>query len=56
MSKTAHECGSDRIAEAVAFLDTDIVINVQGDEPFIDKTSLSQLIEVFKEDVNKEID
>ena len=56
MSKTAHECGSDRIAEALAFLDTDIVINVQGDEPFIDKTSLSQLIEVFKEDVNKEID
>ena len=56
MSKTAHECGSDRIAEAVAFLDTDIVINVQGDEPFIDKTSLSHLIEVFKEDVNKEID
>ena len=56
MSKTAHECGSDRIAEAVAFLDTDIVINVQGDEPFIDKTSLSQLIEVFKEDLNKEID
>jgi 3-deoxy-manno-octulosonate cytidylyltransferase (CMP-KDO synthetase) len=29
---------------------------VQGDEPFIDKTSLSQLIKVFKEDVNKEID
>ncbi|MDC1465465.1 3-deoxy-manno-octulosonate cytidylyltransferase [Polaribacter sp.] len=56
MSKTAHECGSDRIAEAVAFLDADIVINVQGDEPFIDKTSLSQLIEVFIKDVNKEID
>ena len=56
MSKTAHQCGSDRIAEAVEFLDADIVINVQGDEPFIDKTSLSQLIEVFKEDVNKEID
>jgi len=56
MSKTTHECGSDRIAEAVEFLDADIVINVQGDEPFIDKTSLSQLIEVFKEDVNKEID
>ena len=56
MSKTAHECGSDRIAEAVKFLDADIVINVQGDEPFIDKNSLYQLIEVFKEDVNEEID
>jgi 3-deoxy-manno-octulosonate cytidylyltransferase (CMP-KDO synthetase) len=56
MSKTAHECGSDRIAEAVAFLDADIVINVQGDEPFIDKLSLSKLIAVFKEDVKEEID
>jgi 3-deoxy-manno-octulosonate cytidylyltransferase (CMP-KDO synthetase) len=56
MSKTAHECGSDRIAEAVVFLDADIVINVQGDEPFIDKLSLSKLIAVFKEDVKKEID
>lgn len=56
MSKTAHECGSDRIAEAVEFLDADIVINVQGDEPFIDKISLSKLIKVFQEDTNKEID
>ena len=30
MSKTAHECGSDRIAEAVAFLEADIVINVHA--------------------------
>ena len=56
MSKTAHECGSDRIAEAVEFLDADIVINVQGDEPFIDKISLSKLIKVFQGDTNKEID
>jgi 3-deoxy-manno-octulosonate cytidylyltransferase (CMP-KDO synthetase) len=56
MSKTTHECGSDRIAEAVAFLEADIVVNVQGDEPFIDKISLSKLIAVFRADVKKEID
>ncbi|WP_438988594.1 3-deoxy-manno-octulosonate cytidylyltransferase [Polaribacter sp.] len=56
VSKKEHECGSDRIAEAVTDINTDIVINVQGDEPFIDKTSLSKLIEVFKADTKKEID
>ena len=55
-SKKEHECGSDRIAEAVTDINTDIVINVQGDEPFIDKTSLSKLIEVFKADTENEID
>ncbi|NCT09450.1 MAG: 3-deoxy-manno-octulosonate cytidylyltransferase [Flavobacteriia bacterium] len=56
MSKKEHECGSDRIAEAVEFMDVDIVINVQGDEPFIDVVSLSKLIEAFKNDANNEID
>ena len=56
MSKKEHDCGSDRIAEAVADLAVDIVINVQGDEPFIDEISLSKLIDVFKNDAHKEID
>lgn len=56
MSKKEHECGSDRIAEAVVDIDADIVINVQGDEPFIDEVSLSKLIDVFKKDAKKEID
>jgi 3-deoxy-manno-octulosonate cytidylyltransferase (CMP-KDO synthetase) len=56
MSKKEHECGSDRIAEAVEFLDIDIVINVQGDEPFTDKESLQKLIDVFKDDDEKNID
>ena len=56
MSKENHESGSDRIAEAVADMDVDIIINVQGDEPFIDKESLKKTIEVFKADDNKEID
>lgn len=56
MSKKEHECGSDRIAEAVEFMDIDVVINVQGDEPFTDRESLVKLIEVFKNDTKKEVD
>ncbi len=56
MSIKEHECGSDRIAEAVENIEADIVINVQGDEPFIDEVSLSKLIDVFKKDDKKEID
>lgn len=56
MSIKEHESGSDRIAEAVSNLDVDIVINIQGDEPFIDKDSLSKLIQVYKTDSKGEVD
>lgn len=56
MSQKEHECGSDRIAEAVENMDVDIVVNVQGDEPFTEVASLSKLIEVFKNDANREVD
>ena len=56
MSIKEHECGSDRIAEAVEFMDVDIVVNVQGDEPFTEVDSLKKLIKVFKEDKEKEVD
>lgn len=51
-----HESGSDRIAEAVENLDVDIVINVQGDEPFIDTDPLAKVIEIFKNDLDKQVD
>ena len=50
MSKRSHESGSDRIAEAVADLDIDLVVNVQGDEPFVKREPLEQLLQVFKEE------
>lgn len=56
MSIKEHDCGSDRIAEAVENLDIDVVINVQGDEPFTDCESLKKLIDVFKDDNDKKID
>ena len=56
MSRKEHDCGSDRIAEAVECLDIDIVINVQGDEPFTEVESLKKLIQVFKEDLSHQVD
>ena len=56
MSIKQHESGSDRIAEAVENMDVDVVINVQGDEPFINKKPLEELIEVFKNDSEKKVD
>lgn len=48
MSKREHESGSDRIAEAVAGMDADIVLNVQGDEPFVHKETLAKLLNAFE--------
>jgi 3-deoxy-manno-octulosonate cytidylyltransferase (CMP-KDO synthetase) len=56
MSIKEHESGSDRIAEAVENIEVDVVVNVQGDEPFIDKKPLEELIEVFKKDTDKKVD
>ena len=56
MSIKEHESGSDRIAEAVENMEVDIVVNVQGDEPFIDTAALEKLIEVYKNDTEKKVD
>ena len=50
MSITTHESGSDRIAEAVVNMDVDIIVNVQGDEPFVNKEMLQKLIAAFKDE------
>lgn len=47
MSKQAHESGTDRIAEAVESLDADVILNVQGDEPFVSASPLASLLSVF---------
>jgi 3-deoxy-manno-octulosonate cytidylyltransferase (CMP-KDO synthetase) len=47
MSKRTHESGSDRIAEAVEGLDVDIVVNVQGDTPFVKRDPLEKLLRQF---------
>ena len=56
MSIKEHESGSDRIAEAVENIDADVVINVQGDEPFINGEPLAKVIEVFRNDFQNQVD
>jgi 3-deoxy-D-manno-octulosonate cytidylyltransferase len=48
MSRQEHESGSDRIAEAARDLDVDLIVNVQGDEPFVKKQPLEELLSVFE--------
>jgi 3-deoxy-manno-octulosonate cytidylyltransferase (CMP-KDO synthetase) len=55
MSRRSHESGSDRIAEAVEDMDMDIVVNVQGDEPFVQAGPLRKLLEVFRNDEDRQI-
>jgi 3-deoxy-manno-octulosonate cytidylyltransferase (CMP-KDO synthetase) len=56
MSIKEHESGSDRIAEAVENLEVDIVVNVQGDEPFINAKPLAKVIDVFRNDFDNKVD
>jgi len=49
-SKKQHESGSDRIAEAAVDLDVDIILNVQGDTPFIKKEPLEKLLALFSDE------
>lgn len=47
MSQKEHESGSDRIAEAAAGLDVDVIVNVQGDTPFVKTEPLEKLLQQF---------
>lgn len=49
MTSDKHRSGTDRIAEAVADIDADIVVNVQGDEPEIDPTSIEKVTSLLIE-------
>jgi len=50
-----HESGSDRIAEAASSMEVDIVVNVQGDEPFVQKNPLERLLQVFEGETGKNV-
>lgn len=55
MSIRQHESGSDRIAEAVMNIDVDVILNVQGDEPFVNKPALKSLLDVFEGEAGKQV-
>lgn len=49
MSKYEHESGSDRIAEAATDMEVDIIVNVQGDTPFVKREPLEKLLQQFND-------
>ena len=50
MTSDQHRSGTDRLAEAAANLDSDVIVNVQGDEPLIDPSAIDRAIEPFASD------
>jgi 3-deoxy-manno-octulosonate cytidylyltransferase (CMP-KDO synthetase) len=55
MTSAEHQSGTDRIAEAAAEYDTDVVVNVQGDEPEIDPANIDKLIQVLTDNPDCQI-
>jgi 3-deoxy-D-manno-octulosonate cytidylyltransferase len=55
MSIKTHESGSDRIAEAAAHMEIDIIVNVQGDEPFVQREPLEKLLASFTGDEGEKV-
>ena len=51
----SHNTGTDRVAEFAEELKTDIIVNIQGDEPFLNRKDLSRIIEEFKMDSTNEV-
>lgn len=47
MTSPAHRSGTDRVAEAAARVEADLIVNVQGDEPLIEPASIDRAIEPF---------
>ena len=56
ISKEKHQTGTDRVAEFAGNFDCDLIINIQGDEPFVEKKNLEIILNEFKNDFNKTID
>ncbi len=55
-SKKEHPSGSDRLAEACENLEADVIVNIQGDEPFTAKKNLEILLDIFNKDTEKQVD
>jgi 3-deoxy-manno-octulosonate cytidylyltransferase (CMP-KDO synthetase) len=50
MTRTDHPTGTDRVAEVSAQIESEIVVNVQGDEPEVDPAHIDRLIESLQAD------
>jgi 3-deoxy-manno-octulosonate cytidylyltransferase (CMP-KDO synthetase) len=49
MTSAAHQSGTDRLAEAAAGIDADVVVNVQGDEPLVAPEAIDAAVSAFAE-------
>ena len=49
MTSTEHKNGTERCAEVAAKIDADVIINIQGDEPFIEPVQIDLLADCFNE-------
>ncbi len=56
ISKKIHQTGTDRIAEFIDNFDSKIIVNIQGDEPFLKKNQIQKIIKLFKDDLEHKID
>jgi 3-deoxy-manno-octulosonate cytidylyltransferase (CMP-KDO synthetase) len=50
MTSAAHPTGTDRLAEALASIDAEVVVNVQGDEPMLDPAAIDAAVEALVHD------
>ena len=50
MTSSSHHSGSTRLAEAMRYIDCDVVINVQGDEPLIEPAAIHAVVKPFAHD------
>jgi 3-deoxy-manno-octulosonate cytidylyltransferase (CMP-KDO synthetase) len=48
MTRPEHACGTERVAEVVASLDADIVVNIQGDEPLLDPLMIDECADALQ--------
>src|SRR5215207_8598491 len=55
MTSAAHQSGTDRLAEAAAALDCDLIVNVQGDEPILAPQTIDAAVEPFATDAALEM-
>ena len=50
MTKTVHQSGTDRLAEALEKIDADIVVNIQGDQPLFDSNMIDEAVQPMLDD------
>ena len=55
MTGSHHKTGSDRLAEACQYVDCDIVVNIQGDEPLVDPEHIDAIVEPLLKDSSLQI-